>query len=46
MSEFATDMLRRTTALFLAGPRPASAEQLDLYDQMFARLMPQVATDL
>ena len=46
MSELATDMLRRTTALFLAGPRPASAEQLDLYDQMFARLMPQVATDL
>jgi len=39
-------MLRRTTALFLAGPRPAAAEQLDLYDEMFARLMPQVGTDV
>ncbi|GLH77573.1 hypothetical protein SSBR45G_24810 [Bradyrhizobium sp. SSBR45G] len=39
-------MLRRTTSLFLAGPRPAPEEQLDLYDQMFARLMPQVATDV
>ncbi|MGJ5092115.1 DUF2336 domain-containing protein [Bradyrhizobium oligotrophicum] len=46
VSELATDMLRRTTSLFLAGPRPASNEQLDLYDQMFARLMPQVATEL
>jgi uncharacterized protein (DUF2336 family) len=46
VSEFATDMLRRTTSLFLAGPRPASDQQLDLYDQMFARLMPQVATDV
>jgi uncharacterized protein (DUF2336 family) len=33
-------------SLFLAGPRPASDEQLDLYDQMFARLMPQVATEV
>ncbi|MGY3449191.1 DUF2336 domain-containing protein [Bradyrhizobium sp. USDA 4353] len=46
VSELATDMLRRTTSLFLAGPRPAPDEQLDLYDQMFARLMPQVATDV
>ena len=46
VSELATDMLRRTTSLFLAGPRPASDEQLDLYDQMFARLMPQVATEV
>ncbi|MGJ4927897.1 DUF2336 domain-containing protein [Bradyrhizobium sp. HKCCYLS2038] len=44
--ELATDMLRRTTGLFLAGPRPAPDEQLDLYDQMFARLMPQVSTDV
>ncbi|CAL74187.1 conserved hypothetical protein; putative signal peptide [Bradyrhizobium sp. ORS 278] len=46
VSELATEMLRRTTALFLAGPRPAADEQLDLYDQMFARLMPQVATEV
>ncbi|UFZ02207.1 DUF2336 domain-containing protein [Bradyrhizobium ontarionense] len=46
VSELATDILRKTTSLLLAGPRPAADEQLDLYDQMFARLMPQVGTDV
>ena len=46
LSELATDILRKTTALVLAGPRPAATEQLDVYDDMFARLMPQVSTEV
>jgi uncharacterized protein (DUF2336 family) len=46
VSELATDILRKTTSLLLAGPRPAANEQLDLYDQMFARLLPQVGIDV
>jgi uncharacterized protein (DUF2336 family) len=42
-TELATDILRKTTSLFMAGPRPHPSEQLDLYDDIFARLMPQVA---
>src|SRR5579872_1415689 len=42
MAELSTDILRKTTSLFLSGPRPHAAEQLDLFDQIFARLMPQV----
>jgi uncharacterized protein (DUF2336 family) len=45
VAELATDILRKTISLFMAGPRPHSAEQLGLYDEMFARLMPQVATE-
>ncbi len=46
LSELATDILRKTTSLFLAGPRPAATEQLEVYDDMFARLMPQVSTEV
>jgi len=42
MAELSADILRKTTSLFLSGPRPHAAEQLDLFDQIFARLMPQV----
>jgi uncharacterized protein (DUF2336 family) len=45
VAELCTDILRKTTSLFLAGPRPPAAEQLDLYDEIFARLMPQVSAD-
>lgn len=44
-SELASDILRKTTSLLLSGPRPHAAEQLDLYDGIFARLMPQVAAE-
>src|SRR5512135_3136433 len=42
VAELSADILRKTTSLFLSGPRPHAAEQLDLFDQIFARLMPQV----
>ncbi|CCE06723.1 conserved hypothetical protein [Bradyrhizobium sp. STM 3843] len=45
VSELSTEILRKTTALLLSGPRPHATEQLDLYDQIFARLMPQVAVE-
>ncbi|MGC2082604.1 MAG: DUF2336 domain-containing protein [Bradyrhizobium sp.] len=44
-SELASDILRKTTSLLISGPRPHAAEQLDLYDGIFARLMPQVAAE-
>ena len=44
-TELATDILRKTISLFMAGPKPHGAEQLGLYDEMFARLMPQVASE-
>jgi uncharacterized protein (DUF2336 family) len=46
VTELATDILRKTISLFKAGPRPHAAEQLELYDGLFARLMPQVATEV
>lgn len=45
VAELSTDILRKIISLFMAGPRPHTGEQLDLYDEMFARLMPQVATE-
>lgn len=45
VTELATDILRKTTSLFKAGPHPHAAEQLELYDGMFVRLMPQVASE-
>lgn len=44
--ELSTEILRTSTALLLSGPRPHSAEQLGLYDQIFARLLPQVSVDM
>jgi len=44
-SELASDILRKTTSLFMSGPRPHAAEQLDLYDEIFARLMAQVGAE-
>jgi uncharacterized protein (DUF2336 family) len=44
-SELASDILRKTTSLFMSGPRPHAAEQLDLYDGIFARLTAQVGAD-
>jgi uncharacterized protein (DUF2336 family) len=44
-SELASDILRKTTSLFMSGPRPHAAEQLDLYDDIFARLTAQVGAD-
>lgn len=45
MAELSSEILRRTSKLFLSGPRPHTAEQLDLYDEIFARLMPQVGAE-
>jgi uncharacterized protein (DUF2336 family) len=45
VADLSTEILRKTTRLFLSGPRPHNAEQLDLYDEIFARLMPAVAVE-
>jgi uncharacterized protein (DUF2336 family) len=45
LAELSTDILRKTTSLFLSGPRPHAAEQLDLYDEIFTRLMPAVNSE-
>jgi uncharacterized protein (DUF2336 family) len=45
IADLSTEILRKTTRLFLSGPRPHSVEQLDLYDEIFARLMPPVAVE-
>lgn len=45
MSDLSIEILRKTTALLLSGPRPHGVEQLDLYDQIFARLLPQVGVE-
>jgi uncharacterized protein (DUF2336 family) len=45
VAELSTDILRKTTSLFLSGPRPHTAEQFDLFDEIFARLMPQVSAE-
>jgi uncharacterized protein (DUF2336 family) len=45
IADLSTEILRKTTRLFLSGPQPHAADQLDLYDEIFARLMPQVAVE-
>jgi uncharacterized protein (DUF2336 family) len=44
-SELASDILRKTTSLFMSGPRPHATEQLDLYDEIFARLTAKVGAE-